>query len=303
MPAPRALPPDCSFRATHADVDRVVMRTSSVAVGKWRCDVTHPVFHDSGAVSNSLVAFPRTSVWIRHEGGRPFFSDPNVATIYNRGQLYERMPSSPDGDRCDYFAVSDEVAREIAAAQEPAAADRERPFAHSHAPTTGALYAHQRIVLGRADRCELDAFELDELVMGIVASVLAGAGGSEHADSAVPRDAARRHRDLAEATRAELARAPERNATVGELSRAVGTSPFHLCRVFRAETGRTMRHYRNELRVRRALELLNDRGARISTVAHTLGFASHSHFVRAAREHLAHTPSALRAALHSGAAR
>jgi len=53
--------------------------------------------------------------------------------------------------------------------------------------------------------------------------------------------------------------------------------------------------------VRLGLELLAGGGrvaaAGISAVAHELGFASHSHFVRATRHHLGVTPSAVRHAL------
>jgi AraC-like DNA-binding protein len=80
-------------------------------------------------------------------------------------------------------------------------------------------------------------------------------------------------------------------------SLSLGTSPYHLCRVFRDCTGLTLHQHRSELRVRAALEMLEaTAGAKpsLSHVAHTLGFSSHSHFVQAMRRHAGVTPGVAR---------
>jgi AraC-like DNA-binding protein len=85
------------------------------------------------------------------------------------------------------------------------------------------------------------------------------------------------------------------NRSVTDIAAAVGTSPFHLCRIFRAHTGRTMHEYRTELRLRMALEhLASSAGMNLSQVAHELGFASHAHFVRVCQAHFGMPPGALR---------
>jgi hypothetical protein len=43
---------------------------------------------------------------------RGLMTDPNVVTIYNRAQRYERFPISDAGDHCDWFALSDDLARD-----------------------------------------------------------------------------------------------------------------------------------------------------------------------------------------------
>jgi AraC-like DNA-binding protein len=248
------------------------------------------------------VVFPRTSVWIQHEGSAPFLSDPTIVTIYNRAQRYVRRPVSPDGDRCDWFSVPDELAREIAAAFDAAAGETDRPLRAEWAPSSAALYLRQRTLVRRVERGEADALETEEEVIRIFASALARSYRRAPASLAATGAAARRHRDLAAAAREEIARSPGRNQSVHTLALALGTSPYHLCRVFRACAGITMHEYRHALRVRLSLELLVDGAGGaggISAVAHLLGFASHSHFVRATRRHLGETPSALRRALRS----
>lgn len=243
--------------------------------------------------------FPRTSVWIRHEGSQPFLADSTVATIYNRGQLYERFPLADDGDRCDWFSVDDDLAREIAGNLDPDAGDSCRPFRFEWTATSPDLYYRQRALLARVRRGALDVLAMEEGVMDIVAEVLALAYRRPVTPIRRTVTGARR-RELVAATRVELARALHANESVHDIARRLETSPFHLCRVFRECTGQTMHEYRTQLRVRHSLERLEVVGgdvARLSAIACDLGFASHSHYVRAARRHFGATPSAMRGVL------
>ena len=109
-----SLPSHCSIRDDHSPLDTLHFDAVTTAIGEFRCPVHHPRFRDSGPIERSIVVFPRTSVWIKHEGSDSFVADANVVTIYNRGQRYERASIAPEGDGCDWFAVSDDLAREIA---------------------------------------------------------------------------------------------------------------------------------------------------------------------------------------------
>ncbi|HEX4684446.1 MAG TPA: helix-turn-helix transcriptional regulator, partial [Gemmatimonadaceae bacterium] len=293
-----ALSPDCSLGCSSL-VDSVLFQTAQVAVGAFRCPIAYPSFRDTGPIERHIVVFPRTGVWIRHAGGRPFLADPSVVTIYNAAQRYERFPESPDGDRCDWFGVSIQVARDIARSFDEGAGDSEVPFRFAVAPSAASLYARQRRLLRRVQNDVVDPLEAEEEVMGIVASSLGRA--YEHLASPRARRPAAmaRRRDLAEATRAELLRTVRENRSVHDIARAVGSSPYHTCRVFHADTGRTLHAYRGELRIRLALERLEHptEGANLSALAHDLGFSSHSHFVQAMRRHLGVTPSTIRTEL------
>ena len=274
----------------------------ATAIGSFRCPVGHPAFRDSGPTERCIVVFPRTSVWIRHEGSQPFVADPNLVTIYNRAQRYSRAPLSPDGDRCDWFAVSDGLAREIAATFDPEAADPDRrPFLFECAPTSPALYLAQRRTVRRAAAGDTDALRMEEEVVGIVSGVLAMAYQRASAPLARRASAARRRRELVELAKAELLRTRSDNRSVSDIASAVGTSTYHLCRLFRGHTGRTLHEYRTGLRLRAALDHFSeaDGGRTLSELAHGLGFASHAHFVRICRRHLGAAPGALRRQLRT----
>ncbi|MEO7965333.1 MAG: AraC family transcriptional regulator [Gemmatimonadaceae bacterium] len=301
-----ALPRHCS-RTSVAPLDTVHFRSVVGAIGTFHCPIEHPAFRDTGTIEESIVVFPRTSVWIQHEGSRPFVADPNIVTIYNRAQRYARSPLSPDGDVCDWFAVADDVAREIVAHFDPATADRcERPFRFAFAPNTSDLYFAQRALVRHASDIATpgasidmsDALIVEEKLLSVVARVLALAYRRQVRDHVGLTRVARRRVDLVEGAKVEILRTATENRSVRDIAQTVGCSVFHLCRIFREFTGRSMHEYRTDLRLRLLLERLEDeRKGSLSEIAHSLGFASHAHLVRECRRHLGAPPGALRHAL------
>ena len=67
--------------------------------------------------------------------------------------------------------------------------------------------------------------------------------------------------------------------SLAELSAESGLSPFHLIRVFKAETGLTPHRYLSQIRVRRAEQLIRQ-GIDLADTAHEVGFADQSHLNR-----------------------
>jgi AraC-like DNA-binding protein len=295
-----ALSPHCSAGTSNAFLDASVFETSDVWIGTFRCPLDYPSFRDTGPIERYLVAFPRTAVWIRHEGQRVFLADPSITTIYNVAQRYERFPESPEGDRCDWFAVSAGLARDIVGEFDEHAAGSDHPFRFQWAHSPAALYLRQRALLSRAATGDLGRLEGEEDVIEIVSSVIESAYRAPRRLTP-STGAVARHRELVEAARAELLRSVRANTSVVEIALAIGTSAFHLCRVFSAHTGRTLHQHRAELRIRLALEQLGDPVARnnLSAIAHDLGFSSHSHFVRVMRRYVGLTPGAVRGFLTS----
>lgn len=293
------LSPHCSAETAHRFIDASVFETANVSIGTFRCPVDYPSFRDTGPIERCLVVFPRTAVWIRHEGRQAFLADPSITTIYNTAQRYERFAESPQGDRCDWFGVSDDLAREIVSDFDAPAADSHRPFRFEWAASPAPLYLRQRALLRRAAAGDLDRLEGEEEAIEVVTSVIANAYRSAWRLTLTRPTARPRHYELVEAARAELLRSVRSNRSVSDIARTIGTSPYHLCRVFSACTGRTLHQQRTELRLRLALEQLEDPagGNNLSAIAHDLGFCSHSHFVRVMRRYAGVTPSAARALL------
>jgi AraC-like DNA-binding protein len=88
------------------------------------------------------------------------------------------------------------------------------------------------------------------------------------------------------------------NISLQELARRVGSSPFHLSRVFRSMTGTTISQYRQRLRIHRVLDHLAEGEENLATLAQAVGFSDHSHMTRTVIAHLGEAPSVLRRRLH-----
>lgn len=78
------------------------------------------------------------------------------------------------------------------------------------------------------------------------------------------------------------------------LAALLGVSPYRLSRAFTRELGVSLTRYRNRVRVARALDRLEDGESSLAFLAAELGFADQAHLCRTVRDHLGHTPTALR---------
>ena len=70
------------------------------------------------------------------------------------------------------------------------------------------------------------------------------------------------------------------DVTIDELGRALGMSPYYLSRLFRTETGTTLKAYLNRVRIEAARQLLLNTKDKIETVATRVGFHDGSHLSR-----------------------
>lgn len=102
------------------------------------------------------------------------------------------------------------------------------------------------------------------------------------------------HRDAVEMAQAILAANYEKALRLDDIARAVGVSPYHLCRAFKRVTGVHMHRYLNRLRVRAALGHVSEPRLALADIAHGHGFCSHSHFTAAFRKEFMVTPSEVR---------
>lgn len=276
-------------------LDRIVFETDLVLAGSFTCPAHDRRFRDSGPTDNALVVFPRTAVRLRYAGSREFVADPTISTIYNRGQEYTRGELSAEGDRCEWFGVSPAVALEIAGRLDTRAYDNpDRPFAREWTAVDSTLYLAQRTLFTRLARGGCDPLEAEQSIVEIVAAVLKRAYATECIAHRPRADDA--HRDLAQRARAILLATVNDRVTLAMLSSRLGVSGFHLCRVFREQTGMTLHEYRTELKLRRALEML-PKSNNFSRVAFDLGFSSHSHFSDTVRRRFGCTPRAIRRSL------
>lgn len=142
-------------------------------------------------------------------------------------------------------------------------------------------FAHRRL-LAAASTGDADFATVEELL-----KLVALAAG--YTTKSVPGDDV-----LAAAAREAILEDVPQSATLCGLASLLGVSPFRLSRVFSRQTGVSLTRYRNRVRVGRAMDRLAGGETALADLAHDLGFADQAHLTRTVRDHVGHTPVALR---------
>jgi AraC family transcriptional regulator len=274
---------------------RLLLDTGTLRVGRFHVSPRHPDFAHAGQVFRHEFVFPRTSVWIEHPGQRPFVADPTTVTFYNREEPYARRALSPEGDRCDWFAVEPALLDDLVRGLDPWIDDRpHRPFRFTHGPVDAASYARQRLVFHHvATQACPDPLFVEEEMIGVLRGLLCRAYDQRRARTAAARPPARAA-ELVDRIRAHALAHPGEKLTLARFAAVAGCTPFHLCRAVRSTTGGTLHAWLVRLRLHVALERVAEPGSDLTEIALDLGFSSHSHFTEAFRRAFGMTPSAFR---------
>jgi AraC-like DNA-binding protein len=244
------------------------------------------------------MVFPRTSVYITHNGRSPVVADPNVVIFYNQGQEYQRSKLSEQGDICDWFAFCPALIVEAIRPFDPSVEDRqETPFTFTHGPSEARSYLLQRLLIKHLREAESPNYlYIEETIFTLLSQTIANFFHL-HGISRQKRETAvtqQQHRDLVEATKAILATRFQEELSITQIAQAVYSSPYHLCRLFRHYTGQTIHSYLNQLRLRTALDYMAQPEIPITQIGLEMGYSSHSHFTQAFRQTFGTSPSAFR---------
>jgi AraC-like DNA-binding protein len=259
-----------------------LLETSRLAVGEFRCGADDAAWHETNWIgADPHVVFPLTAVHIDQLGKEPVLTTPNHTVFYGAGQHYRRRLESERGDHCIFISLRPGQLDGLAAGRLPAV----------QGPSDRRTFLDRHMLVRR-----LRAGTIDERTAEGAALRLARAALSRPAalPSARRERTAAAHRELAERAKALIARSLAQPLSLAGLAERLRTSPFHLARVFRAQTGFSVDAYGRSLRLRAALERLPAYTDGLTALALELGFSSHSHFTEAFRREFGVAPSALR---------
>ena len=288
-----------------------ILDVPSLRLGRFRClpdDEEWLSENDIGPWAH--VVFPERPVFITRPRTGAQLGDRNWALLYRPGQRYQRQLVDPAGDECTFVALSPQLYGDLLDTGRSAttAFDAGRVLVED-----GAWLGYQECLAGVED-VEDRAVEralrdvLHEVVRrpagraageGDGADVLSDDCGGRDAGAAAGGTAggAAAHgsdRRVHEACRILATRLDER-ITLPTVAEAVGLSTYHFCRLFRATTGLTVHAYRKRLRLRTAFSTCaSTPHGRLSEVAISVGYASHSHMTTDFQAALAMTPSGVR---------
>ena len=245
-----------------------VYSTPALRVGIFRCPPGDALWHETNdnIGERPHVVFPATVVGLVR-GGVRLTATPNDIVFYRPHETYERSLRDARGDVCLFLAP-----RELDVPAAP----------------LGRADARAFLLARRLARRLDDALFVEETAAELIGRAIRG----PLADSG-RRPATRRDRtELAEAAKDLLLARLEQPLSLTGLAAQLHVSPYHLTRVFRERTGRTLTAYLHDLRLRAAVERLGEEP--LTRIAADLGYASPSHFTDRFRAAFGSSPSQLR---------
>jgi AraC-like DNA-binding protein len=259
-------------------MERILYRSGLLTVGEFRCGPEEPRWHEVNVIAGGAHAvFPLTSSVIQHVGRDPVLGNPNHVIFYADGQPYRRRLHDERGDRSIFVAFRGSV-----------------DFPCPHGPSDPAAYLAQRAVVRHLlSESHPDAIAVEETLTRVVDRAVRAALARHGIRRRERETTSQARHALVEAAKAVLTERMAERLTLSDVAHAVHASEFHLARVFRAQTGFTLHEYRNQLRLRRALELVED-GRGLVCVACEVGYASHSHLTDSFRRAFGLAPSEAR---------
>jgi AraC-like DNA-binding protein len=264
------------------------VETPNILVGGWQCS--------TGVLNEAEVAVHH-EIWLQRQGARSLrigdrriLADSRTAVFHNAREEFQAHAAVVQHQRSTVVLVGGDVVRALLEG-------RER-FQRSAVPVTpAASLAHLRLLrrLGSGDASPLEIEERTLTLLGLL--MQPGSGAVHPAERSGTGYRGRAQRELVEAACHVIALRFGEKLLLDDIARAVGSSPFHLSRLFRHQLGVPIHRYLLQIRLRAALDRMADSDDGLSRLALDVGFSSHSHFTTAFRREFGRAPGRLRRGL------
>ncbi len=205
---------------------------------------------------------------------KSFFPDEACSYAETETSLLEIEHPLGGGDVSTVFSVSLPILKELNGVE--GIGSEEQPFRLNHRSIDlRTTLMHSRLLRQARSLPRENIIAFEETVFEFLEPLCSG---RDSAESGQPLDCKRStreaHRALAKRTVVYL----NENFTISGLAKEVFSAPFHLCRVFRRETGLTLHAYVSRLRLTTALTRLKETDVLLKELALDFGYSSQSHF-------------------------
>jgi AraC-like DNA-binding protein len=225
--------------------------------------------------------FTRRGSFILHSGGKSWLARPGQAVFVAKGVEYHAAHPGPEScDCCTDVLLSEAMVDMLGVHLDPG--EPCRAFGHD----LDFQKTHVQMLRGLLRGG--DAGDAQEVLLDTLSYLIQSCR-----PAAMLTHDIRVRRQVARVEEAIIARA-EDNLSVEDLAKIAGCSPFHLCRIFRACTGQSLRQFRLQQRLACALGRLGEDERDLAALACDMGFNSHSHMTDAFRMALGVSPSDVR---------
>lgn len=272
-----------------APVDKLLFRSGLVKVGCFQCEVDDPCFPVTESLDNDVFVIPRNPLWFRRGFGEYQFVESGSILLHRAGSRVERRRVKQFGDNAIWFGIHPDVFRET--------------LQRFRLPTDemgGSRIADPKqryrlaLLVDSIDRGDVSESDVEEEVLSLFTDICSQRSGRERQPRSSRRVTSARRCKLADAARAYIEEHLNSEFGISTVAQATGTSVYHLCRVFKEQTGLTLHAYRTRLRLGCIVDrMVSGNVAGLSELAHEFGFSSHSHLCHVFQRQMGVPPSAL----------
>ncbi|MFY9825692.1 MAG: AraC family transcriptional regulator [Thermoanaerobaculia bacterium] len=271
-----------------------LFKSPSFSITQWNCRCGRPGLSEEKLHLEYVISFVHEGVFVMHSEGRAEVIDRTTALLINPDFSFRSSHPFGCSDHGSSLVIRRDVLLDVMSQYDPAA--QERPDALFTTPfglDLSQVYVRHRLIVRKLTQGVVpDPLALDAALLEIVAGV-AKSCCPPRARRKTPAESSRARRRYVHDAQLLLQQRFRQRFRLEDVARDLYVSPFHLCRLFKEETGIPMHRYVNRLRLRASLEQLAA-GESLTDVALSLGFAGHSHFTTAFRKEFGRAPSEVR---------
>ena len=256
--------------------ERLLFAGRDLLVCEWRCNgAKKPWFQEQTRYDE--LELPRRGVHLRAIGRQRDVIDPTAAAFSGANDEYARASPARWPQTSTLLVVRGDLANALI--------PRDSPRARRISPDAATL--HLRLLRAQ------DPVAVEETAIALIGRVLVPTGPDLAATKRAEGsgNVSPSWRRLSQEIQHVIATRFDERLTLETMAALCKTSPFHASRVFRAVTGETIHRHLMQVRLRVALFELQRGDGRLTDIALSTGFSSHSHFTSVFRTEFGCAPS------------
>ena len=257
-----------------------LFKSPSFGVVRWDCHCGRKGMSDERVQLWHVISFLHAGAFVLHSNGASEVVDRTTAILFNPETVHQSTHPFGCNDHGSALVVRREVLLDVMSRFDPSVEERPATqFSSLLCRDLSRVYLRFRtLVRGLSGgAAPADPLALEESLMEILGEVVSS---SCRTGRGVNRESARARRRYVHDAQTLLHERFRQRYRLEDIARELYVSPFHLCRLFKQETGMSIQRYVNRLRLQESLERLTE-SSNFTKLALSLGFSCHSHFTAA----------------------
>lgn len=253
-------------------------RSPTLRIDDVCCRGTKAENTDGEQAFNTEIVFPRRGAFVRRDAFGTVVADPHQILFFHRAQPYQISHPISGGDRCTLFTLSESVLLDMLGSFDASVHDRQdKPFpVGAYLLEPRFRFAHYRLLYIADHQSLYDPLWIEEQILLFLGNILCPIF-ADHPKP--PHVAGSMKQEIIDRVKLVLNEDFRTALKLDQIAQVVHSSPYWLCRIFKAETGISIHQYIQRMRLLYALEQVYDcPGESLAEIALQAGFYSHSHF-------------------------